>query len=175
MRMLILGIVGLSGLGWAVQSVGVHGSTDERAAIRRALRAPFADLKRRDARALCGDFTPSVAATLASGAPGSSCEQRVNALFVLAHDAGEYVSPDDRPADGRLAVGAIHWRGNSATAPSRAQSEGLRGGSLRLESRALRWRIATPARLEARTDCAGHPVSGAGCVYAISLRFAAGA
>jgi hypothetical protein len=172
MRILILGIVGLSGLGWAVQSVGVHGSTNERAAIRRALRAPFADLKRRDARALCDDFTPSVAAGLASGPAASSCEQRVSALFARARGAGEYVSPGDRPASGRLAVSAIRWRGNNATAPSRAQSDGLAGGSLRLELRALRWRIATPARLEARTDCAGHPVGGPDCVYALSLRFA---
>jgi hypothetical protein len=170
--MLILGIVGLSGVGWVVQSVGVHGSTDERAAIRRALRAPFADLKRRDARALCDDFTPSVAAGLASGAAGSNCEQRVGALFVRARGAGEYFSPGDRPASGRLAVSAIRWRGNSATAPLRAQPEGLAGGSLRLELRDRRWRIATPARLEARTDCAGHPVSGPGCVYAVSLHFA---
>lgn len=170
--MLILGIVGLSGLGWAIQSVGVHGSTNERAAIRRALRAPFADLKRRDARALCNDFTPSVAAALANGAGGSSCEQRVGALFLRTRGAGDYVSPGDRPADGQLAVNAIRWRGNSATVPSRARPEGLHGGSLRLELRALRWRIATPARLEARTDCAGHPVGGPSCVYAVSLRFA---
>jgi hypothetical protein len=171
MRILIWGIVGLSGLGWAIQSVGVHGSTNERAAIRRALRAPFADLKRRDARALCDDFTPSVAAALASGAGGSTCEQRVSTLFLRARGAGEYVSPGNRPASGRLAVSAIRWRGNSATAPSRAQSDGLAGESLRLELRAQRWRIATPARLEARTDCAGDPVGGSGCVYAVSLRF----
>jgi len=169
--MLILGIVGLSGLGWAVQSLGLHGSTNERAAIKRALRAPFADLKRRDARALCDDFTPSVAAGLASGAAGSSCEQRVNALFARARDAGEYISPGSRPASGRLAVSAIRWHGNSATAPSRAQSDGLAGESLRLELHALRWRIATPVKLETRTDCAGNSTGRRGCVYAISLRF----
>jgi hypothetical protein len=170
MRVLILGIVGLSGLGLAVQSVGVHGSTNERAAVRRALRAPFADLKRRDARALCDDFTPAVAADLASGA-GGDCEQQVSALFVRARGAGEYISPHDGSVSERLASGTIHWRGDRATAAWSNQSGGLRRGSLQLEMHAQRWRIATPARLELRADCAGHPFGESGCVDAISLRF----
>jgi hypothetical protein len=172
MRMLVLGIVGLSGLGWVVQSVGVHGSTNERAAIRRALRAPFADLKRRDARALCDDFTPSVAAGLTRGADGDDCEQRVSALFVRARGAGEYVAPNGGPASGRLTVSAIRWRGDRATVASSDRASGP--GSLQLELRALRWRIATPARLEVRADCDDHPFGAPGCVYAASLHFAGG-
>jgi hypothetical protein len=169
--MLILGIVGLSGLGWAVQSVGLHGSINERAAIRRALRAPFADLKQRNARALCDDFTPSVAAHLAGGA-GGDCEQRVSVLLMRARGAGEYVSPNDGPARGRLAFGAIRWHGDRATAAANDRSASLGGESLQLDLHAQQWRIATPARLELRTDCAGHRLGGPGCVDAISLRFA---
>jgi hypothetical protein len=170
MRMLILGIVGLSGLGWAVQSVGVHGSTNERAAIRRALRAPFVDLKRRDARALCGDFTPSVAAHLASGASGD-CEQRVSTVFMRAHDVGEYISARDGSTSGRLTPSVIRWHGGRATTTLSDQIGGVGRESLQLEMHAQRWRIATTARLELHADCGGHPFGGAGCVDAISLRF----
>ena len=169
--MLILGIVGLSGLGFAVQSVGVHGSTNERAAIRRALRAPFADLKRRDARALCDDFTPSVAAHLTSGA-GGDCKQRVSTLFVRAHGAGEYVSAREGSAPGRLTPSTIQWRGDRATAVSSDRLSGVGRESLKLELQAQRWRIATPARLELRDDCAALAFGGSDCVDAISLRFA---
>lgn len=172
MRILILGIVGLSGLGWAVQSVGVHGSTNERTAIRRALHAPLADLKRRDARALCGDFTPSAAAHLASSTAGGDCEQRVSTLFARTRGAGEYLSPSGGPAHGRLSLSAISWRGDRATAASSDNRGGVGRGSLRLEMYAQRWRIATPARLELRADCGGHPFGASGCVDAISLRFA---
>jgi hypothetical protein len=168
--MLILGIVGLSGLGWAVQSVGVHGSTNERAAIKRALHAPFADLKRRDARALCDDFTPSVAAHLTRGS-GGDCEQRVSTLFMHARGAGEYVPAHTGSASGRLIPSAIRWRGNRSTAASGDPSGGAGRESLRLEMHAQRWRIATPARLELRADCADHAFGESGCVDAVSLRF----
>lgn len=171
MRILIVGIVGLSGLGWAIQSVGVHGSTNERAAIRRALRAPFADLKRRDARALCDDFTPSVAAHLTAGG-GGNCERRVSALFVRTRDAGEYISPGAGPAHGRVALSAISWSGDRAMVATNDKSGGAGRASLQLEMYAQRWRIAQPARLELRVDCAGHAFGGSGCVDAISLRFA---
>jgi hypothetical protein len=173
MRMLILGIVGLSGLGWAVQSIGVHGSTDERAAIRHAVHAPLADLQRRDAGALCEDFTPAVAAQLVDG-PSGDCKQRVNVFFERARSAGEYVAPSNRATRGALAITAIHWRGDSATAASSYRTEAVGGHAWRLEMDGLRWRIATPARLEMHADCVGHPFGAAGCVYALSLRFAGG-
>ena len=170
--MLIWGIVGLSGLGLAVQAIDVHGSTNDRAAIKRAVRAPLADLKRRDARALCEDFTPSVAAHLASYAP-EGCERGVNALFRVARNAPEYVPPADRSARG-LAVSAVHWRGNRATAVSSSRAGTLAQRDLHLEIVARRWRIATPTRLEMRSDCKDHPFGTSGCVYAVSIRFAAG-
>jgi len=171
--MLILGIVGLSGLGWAMQSIDVHGSTNERAAVKRAVRAPFVDLQRRDAHALCEDFTPSVAAQLVGGT-GGDCEQRVDALFQRTQHAGEYVPPRDAGGRNRLAVGAVHWRGDRATADTsyRTGTPGRRPWSLQMSER--RWRIATPVRLEMRADCAGHPFGASGCVDALSIRFAAG-
>jgi hypothetical protein len=172
MRMLIWGIVGLSGLGFAVQMIDVHGSTNDRAAIRRAVRAPLADLKRRDARALCEDFTPSVAAHLVGGA-SESCEQSVSALFRVARNAPEYVPPTDRSAR-RLAVSAVHWRGARATVVSSYRAEASTRRKLRLELLGRRWRIATPTRLEMRSDCSDHPFGASGCVYAMSVRFAAG-
>jgi hypothetical protein len=173
MRMLILGIVGLSGLGLAVQSIGVHGSTDERAAIRHAVRAPFADLQRRNADALCEDFTPGVAAHLASGA-GGDCELRASALFRLARDAGEYVPVGAGARQRRPAMTTIHWHGDRATAGSSSSAGAGSADAWHLEMHARRWRIATPARLEMREDCGNHPFGAAGCVYAVSLRFAAG-
>jgi hypothetical protein len=171
MRMLIWGIVGLSGLGLAVQSIGVHGSTNDRAAITSAVRAPLADLRRRDAHALCEDFTPSVAAQL-SGVP-ESCERSVNALFRAARNAPEYVPLADRAAH-KLAVSAVHWRGDRATAVSSYRAGAAARREVRLDKLARRWRIATPSRLEMRSDCSDHPFGTSGCVYAISIRFAAG-
>jgi hypothetical protein len=172
MRMLIWGIVGLSGLGLAVQTIDVHGSTNDRAAIKHAVRAPLVDLKRRDARALCEDFTPAVAAHLAGNAP-EGCERGVDELFRVARNAPEYVPPTDR-AVRRLAVSAVHWRGNRATAVSSYRAGALNQRDLRLEMSARQWRIATPTRLEMRSDCKDHPFGTSGCVYAMSIRFAAG-
>lgn len=171
--MLILGIVGLSGLGWAMQSIGVHGSINERAAINRAVRAPFVDLQRRDAHALCEDFTPPVAAHLAVGA-GDDCERRVAALFQRTRGVGEYLPPREDRTSSRLAVSAVHWHGDRATADTsyRTGVSGRRAWSLRMH--ALRWRVATPAKLEMRAYCTGHPVGASGCVDALSMRFAAG-
>ena len=170
--MLIWGIVGLSGLGFAVQAIDVHGSTNERAAIKRAVRAPRADLRRRDARALCEDFTPSAAAQLA-GDHGQSCERRVSAFFRRAHGAGEYVAPNERTAGGRLAVGAIHWGANRATAISSSVAGAGKGRTVRLELFAKRWRITTPATLALLTDCRAHPFGTPGCIHAMSLQFVA--
>lgn len=170
--MLIWGIVGLSGLGLAVQTLDVHGSVNDRAAIKRAVRAPLADLKRRDVHALCEDFTPAVAAHLAGSAP-ESCERSVSALFRAARNAPEYVTPADRSAR-RLAVSAVHWRGDRATAVSSYRAGAPARRELRLDMLAQQWRIATPTRLEMRSDCSDHPFGTAGCVYAMSIRFVAG-
>jgi hypothetical protein len=172
MRMLIWGIVGLSGLGWALQSIDVHGSTNDRAAIKRAVRAPLADLRRRDAHALCEDFIPTVAAHLA-GNPADRCEQNVSVLLRAARNAPEYVPPAERSAHD-LTVNAVHWRGDRATAVSSYRPGAPARRELRLEMLARRWRIATPTRLELLSDCSDHPFGARGCVYAMSIRFAGG-
>ncbi|HEX3911670.1 MAG TPA: hypothetical protein VHW67_13320 [Solirubrobacteraceae bacterium] len=173
MRILIWGIVGLSGLGFAVHALGVHGSTDERAAIRRAVRAPFADLRHHDARELCEDFVPSVAAHLSSD-PGG-CPAAVAALFALGTHDAEYVAAEDRPAQGRrLQVGSIDWRGRSASADliEAGRRSDRRRWQLRMVGR--RWRLVTPARLQMRSDCRHHPFGVPGCIDALSLQFAGG-
>jgi hypothetical protein len=75
MRVLTWGIVVLFGLALGLSAMRVHGSRDERAAIRLAMRAPFADLRRRDAQRLCDDLTPAVDARLAPGTGG--CDTQV--------------------------------------------------------------------------------------------------
>jgi hypothetical protein len=167
MRSLIWGIVGLCGLGAAVQLIGVHGATDERAAVRRAVRAPFQDLRRRDARALCADFIPPVAAHLAAASSGS-CPSRVDRLFQLSKNDVELVPPQPLTR-GRGSVTAIHWRGDRASAlsPLPGAPDGSRRWQLLREDG--RWRISTPMTLRVRSDCTGHLLGVSGCIEAFSI------
>jgi hypothetical protein len=167
-RMLILGIVGLSGLGLVVQMVGIHGATDERAAIRRAVRAPLRDLRRRDARALCDDFTPTVAAALTGS--GGGCAGGVGRLFRLGAGAAEYVPSGGLLASGRFEVRAIHRRGDSATADSLGPGTPGPDRRWRLALVGGRWRIAMPAELEIDSDCTRHPFGARGCLDVLALR-----
>ncbi len=150
----------------------VHGSTDERAAIRHALRSPLADLRRRDARALCTDFTPAVDARLTAG--GGGCESRVGEIFRQFQSAAQYVLASESSSPQRLAVTRISWYGKRASAVS--SEPGVPGSERlwRLQMLAGRWRIATPADLDVRADCS-HPFGARACVYAIALRFGPGA
>jgi hypothetical protein len=170
MRSLIWGIVGLCGLGAAVQLIGVHGATDERAAIRRAVRAPFQDLRRRDASALCADFTSPVAAHLV--AASGSCPSRVDRLFQSSRDGVELVPYQSLAAKGRGSVTAIHWAGDRAWA--RSPLPGATDGSRRwqLLREGGRWRISTPMTLSVRSDCNGHLLGTSGCVAAYSIGLA---
>ncbi|HUA73700.1 MAG TPA: hypothetical protein VL988_02990 [Solirubrobacteraceae bacterium] len=171
MRPLIWGIVGLCGLGAIVQLIGVHGATDERAAIRRALRAPFQDLRRRDARALCEDFTPPVAARLAEASPGS-CPAQVGRLFRVSRGDMELVAPQSSTARGRGAVTAIAWRGDHASALSSLLGASNPSRRWRLLREHGRWRISTPVTLRMRSDCTGHLLGAHGCVEAFSIDLA---
>lgn len=168
MRLLIWGIVGLSGLGVVIQLVGIHGATDEPAAIRRAVRAPFQDLRHRDARALCEDFTPAVAAKLTS--TEGSCATHVGRLFARsAHDA-EYVPSQGLLSPGRVEVRAISLHHDHATADSVGPGTPALVRHWRLALVNGRWRIATPARLQMQADCDQHPFGGAGCLDVLSMR-----
>jgi hypothetical protein len=171
MRLLIWGIVGLCGLGAAVQLIGVHGATDERAAIRRAMRAPFQDLRHRDARALCEDFTPSVAAHLADDSSGS-CPAQVGRLFQASEHDMELVSPQSPPTHGRISVTTIHWRGDRASVLSSLLGAPGDSRRWRLVREHGRWRISTPVTLRMRSDCTGHPLVARGCIEAFSIDLA---
>lgn len=168
MRLLIWGIVGLSGLGLAIQLIGIHGSTDEQAAVRRAVRAPFQDLRRRDARALCEDFTPAVAAKLTS--VDGSCASHVGRLFARSAQDAEYVPSQGLLSHGRFEVRAIRVHENRATAESVGPGKPAPVRHWQLARVDGRWRIATPATLEMQSDCDRHPFGGAGCVDVLSMR-----
>jgi hypothetical protein len=173
MRIATWGIVALFGFGLGLSVLEVHGSTNERVAIRHAVRSPFVDLRRRDARALCMDFTPAVDARLTAGS--GSCDSRVGELFHRTQHAAAYVlaSASSRPQ--RLDVTRISWQGDHASAVS--SEPGVAGSERhwRLQMLAGRWRIATPADLDMRPDCTRHPFGARACVYAIALRFGAAA
>jgi hypothetical protein len=168
MRLLIWGIVGLSGLGLAIQLVGIHGSTDEQAAVRRAVRAPFQDLRRRDARALCEDFTPAVAAKLTS--VDGSCASHVGRLFARSAQDAEYVPSQGLLSHGRFEVRAIRVHEDRATAESVGPGKPALVRHWQLARVDGRWRIATPATLEMQSDCDRHPFGDAGCLDVLSMR-----
>jgi hypothetical protein len=168
MRLLIWGIVGLSGLGLMIQLIGVHGSTDEQAAIRRAVRAPFQDLRRRDARALCEDFIPAVAADLTSVNGG--CASRVGRLFQLSAKDAEYIPSQGLLSHGRIEVTAIRLHGDHATADSIGSGEPALVRHWQLALVHGRWRIATPATLYVQPDCERREVGASGCLEVLSMR-----
>lgn len=168
MRLLISGIVALSGLGLAIQLIGVHGTTDEQAAIRRAVRAPFQDLRRRNARALCGDFTPAVAAKLTS--IDGSCASHVGELFARSARDAEYVPSQGLLSHGRVEVRAIRLHDDRATAESVGPGKPALVRHWQLTRVNGRWRIATPATLQMQSDCDQHPFGGAGCLDVLSMQ-----
>jgi len=168
MRLLIWGIVGLSGLGLVIQLIGVHGTTDEQAAIRRAVRAPFQDLRRRDARALCEDFTPAVAAKLTS--VDGSCASHVGELFARSAQDAEYVPSHGLLSHGRIEVRAIRVHSDRATAESVGPGRPALVFHWQLTLVNGRWRIATPATLQMQSDCDQHPFGGAGCLDVLSMQ-----
>jgi hypothetical protein len=170
MRILTWGIVALFGLGVGVEVLAVHGSRDERAAIRRALRAPLTDLRRGDARALCEDFTPDVDKRLAGGA---GCDRRVAALLHRTPSGMRYVPVVESRSTLRLTVRRLTWRDNHATAVSFRAGDPGSERRWRLRRLGERWRIATPATLVRRADCPRLPSGARSCTYAIALRFAA--
>jgi hypothetical protein len=170
MRMLTWGIIALFGLGMGLAAMRVHDSRNERAAIRRAVRAPFADLRRRDALRLCADFTPAVDARLAPG--NGSCPARLTQTLDLTRSASGYVAAPEPTPPSRLSVTRISWQGDQASAVS--SYPGIAGSERhwRLQRVGQRWRIATPARLDMRSGCQHRQFGGHACVNAMSIRFA---
>ena len=167
MRLLISGIVVLSGLGLVIQLIGVHGSTDEQAAIRRAVRAPFQDLRRRDARALCEDFTPAVAVKLTS--IDGSCASHVGRRVARRAQAAQPAPAPGRRAHGRVGGRASRGHGDRATAESVGPGKPALVRHWQLTRVNGRWRIATPATLQMQSDCDQHPFGGAGCIDVLSM------
>lgn len=161
------------GFGVLLEALDVHGARDERAAIRHAIKSSLADLRRRDAQALCGDFTPSAAAVL-SLARGKQCEERLDSAFAIDVSANESALPYGTPSSAHLRVLDIRWHGDSATADALDPGTPGERQTLRLSLLGQRWRLATPARLEMQARCQGPPVGARMCVREMSMRFATG-
>lgn len=168
MRFGLCVIAALVTLGLVVQVLKVHGSKDERSAIRHALRAPLSDFRRRDGRALCADFTPSVGAHFAAG-NGADCESNVARMFRLTRDEPASLSWRESPS--RLRITDISWHGDRATAASIYSGRPASEKRWRLGMLDGRWRIETPARLEVRADCRHHSGGRRVCVSSLWMRF----
>jgi hypothetical protein len=151
-----------------IQLAGIHGATDEQAAVRQAVRAPFQDLRRRDARALCDDFTPAVAADLTSA--DGSCASHVGRLFQRSARDAEYVPSQGLLSHGRIEVRAIRLHGDRATADSVGPGTAALVRHWQLERVKGQWRISTPATLAMQSDCQRHPFGGSGCIDVLSMR-----
>jgi hypothetical protein len=157
------------GLAAAFAAISVHGSADERAAIRHAVRAPLLDLRRRDARALCDDFTAGVEAHLA---PGGGCDSRLAQDFRLAGVADLYPPIDRTAPASHMHVTAISWHGDRASATSFFSGDRASVRHWRLRRVGRTWRIATPATLQLRADCPRRAPVKQVCAYAVSMRLA---
>jgi hypothetical protein len=138
--------------------------TSTRAAVARAVLAPFEAIVHRDPGALCADFTPSVAAKLVPGAPaGSTCESGVSEVFAATASAV--------PPLADLSVSDVHSQGDQARAslvytqvhgtPNMA-SVGLDLATVTLERIAGRWLLSTRARLGSTAGC-GDPLRTSQC------------
>jgi hypothetical protein len=172
-RVLIWGTVVVFGFAVCAVAISVHGSADERAAIKRAVRAPLHDLRRRDARGLCGDFTAAAQAHIVPGA--GSCDSRLAHEFHMPRAAALYSSARQTAPAPRLRVTAISWHGDWATAVSSYSGERASEYHWRLRRVDGRWRVATPATLRLRADCTRPAPVARNCADALSMPFASGA
>lgn len=151
------------------------GTGNTRRQISAAARAPLFAVQRRDARALCGDFTPSAAGRLVVGGDeGGGCVARVRRVFA----AGRRLKFPEVP---RVHVRMQHvsWHGARATAKLAVEVEVRRGTAmtwlqLKLIRMGGRWRVATHARLAIRPVCRGlaPPQQCTAAVEAVMLAFA---
>src|SRR4029077_1922235 len=170
MRFGLCVIAALVTLGLVVETLKVRGSKDERSAIRHALKAPLSDLGRRDSRALCDDFTPTVDVHLAAG-QGADCESNVTRMFrsTSAQPASAAASQE---SPSRLRVMNISWHGNRATAASVYLGVPGSRKHWRLDMLDGRWRIDTPAKLEVQSDCRHRSSARPVCVQMLAMHFA---
>jgi mono/diheme cytochrome c family protein len=143
--LMLVGIVGLSVA--ASASSPEAGSTE--ATIAEAAVAPMRDVLARNAAALCGDFVPSVAARLVSGAaPGASCQMAVEHIFASA-TSNEFTSVYDPLPGHPPTVEHLEVTGTHATitvdlhAPLTVKLEQLDGS----------WLVSSPGRLGAISEC----------------------
>jgi mono/diheme cytochrome c family protein len=157
-------VIALPILATIAVAASAPGGSGTRAAVTRAALAPFEAFVRRDAGALCADFTPSVAAELVPNAPaGSTCESAVGESLAST-------APQEPPL-ATPSVSDVHWQGDHAWAsvlftkvsgPANEKLVGLETVSVTLERIAGRWLLATRARLGSIAGC-GNPVRTSQC------------
>jgi hypothetical protein len=149
------------------------GSTSEPQAISRAVNAPLLDFLRGDANALCDDFTPAISAHLARGAVGSTCEKRVaDALRRTPYSKGlsaKERSSYEKQSGWPVAISDVHQHGDHATAVTVLPNDHT--VLWRLVKLVGKWRLATPATLEAEHDCQGGP-GAYSCTYSAWFNYA---
>ena len=157
--MLALPLVGL-----ALLEGRVAASSPE-ASIVSAAAAPYTDVLKRDATALCADLVPAVAAQLVRGsAAGSDCEVAVGQIFAETAQSEE-------SANGGVSVQPVvkhlEFTGQHATVKIafKATKTTKRHGTtvvqfgesgtmtINLEEVSGRWLVSSPARLAAITGC----------------------
>jgi hypothetical protein len=134
----------------ALCAASVCAGSDERARIVRAVKAPLTAFIARDASALCGAFTPSVASRLAAG--NSNCQTATRAIFNSLSSSIELYRPDERPNG--LKMSAITSDGHFAQATTTWPWPDIhRTVHLRLERSGGRWLISSTTRLVKFITC----------------------
>lgn len=149
--MAILALAGVVGLSVpAGASSPEAGSTE--ATIAEAAIAPMRDVLARNAPALCGDFIPSVAAQLVSGAaPSASCQMAVEHNFALPAPEESPTTnippPGHPPKVEHLQVTGTHATITiDVTAPLTVMLEQIDGT----------WLVSSPAKLGELGECPIH-------------------
>ena len=145
-----MGLCGVAVLGTAAVvasgAFSLPASMTEKAIVTGA-RAPLVDFFNKNAGALCSDFTPSAAASLARGQPGGkNCQKRVSRAFAQGEVLGAAKS---RSLLAATKATHVTWHGDNARVVFMF-TEGQRAGkfTLELQRQDGRWRVATRALLE---------------------------
>lgn len=136
-----------------VTHLGEAGASEPnpRAAITRAVRAPYEAFLHRDSAALCAAFTPTAASHLVAGAPaGSSCDSAVSEVFA---ETAPYQPPVPAPLPASFKVTRIVAHGSSATAEVTYGKGG--GAHFSLQKIANAWLVSNRSRLVTVKGCGG--------------------
>lgn len=117
------------------------------AEIEAAARAPLISVADRHSRALCADFTATVAAHLVgNGSPQQGCVQMVQTVFSETVRSPQRL----RHLYTRVRVASLSWRDDEGHA---TLALGSGRDHLSLRRVGARWLVSSPARLHALPEC----------------------